>query len=422
VLVKVPEAGLEFRLTCTNDLERLESTDPDVIRRYAGMVGDKKLRVRVWLNEKYDPNRLGPEDYLDGWERANNTKEWSLHFDERFDVEGSFGTYPYAEYASGLLRELGDHPGSWTKFLLAFMVPCGACAIDVWIDGEASAEETKAIKDSLTHHVLVEGTPRDPKWSDAEARERWEKDVPPEARKDAMLPVIRTAHYIVLTNAFGGALFGKKMEENYAKIQATYPFKEHKGRRLLPIFLFRSEDQYNAFCVSTKSGWEHVSKGHASKDYYATWFESPNDPVHVHEATHQIFMNRLRLWGASWFDEGLAEYMSTSHSSRNVIAQLVVNGRAVRLPDFMKISSLLRDSSSSNTGPSGSSEHYSEAALLIEFLRESKAFKPKFPDFLKKVGGLRGGSFDEVQVAVKESLGVDVDALDKAFVEYCRKR
>src|SRR6185295_14355607 len=131
-------------------------------------------------------------------------------------------------------------------------------------------------------------------------------------RKDPLKPVDRSAHYVVMTNSSSGEPFAKKMEENCAKILAAFPFAERKGRRLMPVFLFRSKAQYDDFCSAIGAGVGGAAKGHASKDYYATWFESPNDPIHLHEATHQLFRNRFGLpSGGSWFQEGLAEFVCT---------------------------------------------------------------------------------------------------------------
>src|SRR5438105_9240166 len=66
----------------------------------------------------------------------------------------------------------------------------------------------------------------------------------------------------------------------------------------------------------------HGTKGHEWHDFYATYYDSPNDPVHIHEATHQIFMNRLHLTGGgSWFQEGVAEYMCTLPGDRKGFAR-----------------------------------------------------------------------------------------------------
>ena len=92
---------------------------------------------------------------------------------------------------------------------------------------------------------------------------------------------------------------------------ASFDVEEVEGRKLMPVFLFRTPEQYYAY-YSKRAGIPldkaRRSKGHAWLDYYATWYEAPNDPVHIHEATHQIFGNRLNLsGGGSWLQEGVAE-------------------------------------------------------------------------------------------------------------------
>jgi len=418
--IEVAEVGLSFELPLIEQLTPKEDDEPAVLRRWTSKLAGKTVRLCVWLNKSYLIDHEGPEYYLDAFTRMRDG--WSIKLAERVDVKGSFGRFGYAEFARGALTGPGDPPIRRSRFLLAFMVERGACAIQLDVDGETSPEETDAMRTALTRSVLVDGTPADSKWTDAEARARWERDVPPEVREDPMVPPIRTAHYIVFTNAINGALFGKKMEENWSRIRATFPFEEKEARRLLPVFVFKNKVQYDAFSKFMDSGMEGVSKGHASKDYYATWYESPNDPIHIHEATHQLFFKRLRLHGDSWFAEGVAEYMSSSRSSRNVLANLVADGRAVPLRDFMKIPTLITHGDGSGTGPSAASEHYSQAALLIEFLRDSKTMKAKFPAFLDRLGRMQGEPLSAVDAALKETLEMSIDELDKAFTAYCKKR
>jgi hypothetical protein len=183
----------------------------------------------------------------------------------------------------------------------------------------------------------------------------------------------------------------------------------------MPVFLFRSKEQYDDFCATMKAGVGGASKGHAWKDYYATWYESPNDPVHIHEATHQIFRNRLGLsGGGSWFQEGLAEYMCTRRDDRNVLAQNVAKGKATHLKEFVQIPQLIAGASAE--------QNYLEAALLIEFLRESKETKEKFAAFVEKVGQAQRGSLSQIETALHDSLGVSLDQLDQDFTKYCVKR
>ena len=94
----------------------------------------------------------------------------------------------------------------------------------------------------------------DPRWTDAEAHARGEDSVHEEAREPVM---------------------GFCTKEQYVDFPA-------RNTRMSPLKAAQP-------------------KGHAYKDYYATWYESPNDPVHIHEATHQILSNRPELpGGGSW--------------------------------------------------------------------------------------------------------------------------
>jgi hypothetical protein len=166
------------------------------------------------------------------------------------------------------------------------------------------------------------------------------------------------------------------------------------------------------------------SKGHAYKDYYATWYEAPNDPVHVHELTHQIFGNRLYLsGGGSWFQEGVAEYVESSRNDLNPAASQVGRERHVPLRELMEAPSLLFSSSGeSKTGTNDAGDQYKQAALLIEFLREGKAVKARFPEFLRTVGKVRRSDVAAIEAAIHAIYETDIAGLEKLWVEYCKKR
>ena len=69
-----------------------------------------------------------------------------------------------------------------------------------------------------------------------------------------------------MTNASAGNLFARKMEEYYERIRKVFPFREVKGRRLMPVFLFKRQDQYHRYCrdVGEMSLNEaKATKGHA---------------------------------------------------------------------------------------------------------------------------------------------------------------
>jgi hypothetical protein len=340
-------------------------------------------------------------------------------------VPGSFGWASYGSIGSGTLHDAGGTEAVGAIHVLGGLLPRHGYAVEVSVPPGLTAEQEKAVLELLRKGVRYSGAVRDPKWTDDEARERWERDAPPETHKKFEKP-IRTAHYIVLTNSSGGKSFAKAMEECYAAIRKTYPFDESSEQRLLPVFLFRTPDEYYAYYakigdISLEAA--RRSKGHAWRDYYATWYEAPNDPVHIHEATHQIFANRLHLkGGGSWFQEGVAEYMESSRNERNAIATQVKKGRHKALVEFVALESLLHSSKADDPQGDAAGDHYKQAALLVEFLREQKSLKDKFPDYLRIVGRVPRSDVAAIQRAVKAIYGVDLAGLETQWIEYCKKR
>ena len=219
--------------------------------------------------------------------------------------------------------------------------------------------------------------------------------------------------------------YAKQLEKNYKIIAKTFPFAEVEGRRLMPIFLFRTRENYIAFGMKKGDTREKAEKsgGHAWKDYYATWYEAPGDPVHIHECTHQVFGNRLRLdGGGSWYQEGVAVYIETSENDRNEVARLVKKGEHTPLRELVQLRSLLHSSVDDIRGGSKAADNYRLAGLLIEFLRESKFGKGKFEEFLYTVGNLPRGNVELIDAAFQDLYGVSIDELDAEWQKYCKKR
>jgi len=277
----------------------------------------------------------------------------------------------------------------------------------------------------LKSGVVYKGTARNAKWTDDEARERWNRDAPEATHKKLEKP-LRTEHYLILTNSSSGKKFAEAMEKCYAAVQKMYPFEDVAGQRLLPVFLFRTPDEYYDYYAKIASISVEAArrtKGHAWHDYYATWFEALNDPVHVHEGTHQIFSNRMHLGGGgSWFQEGVAEYMSTTPNDRNPSASLVKKGKHVPLAEFVKMKSLIYSTDEKAAKGDSAEENYHQAALLIEFLRESKWGKAHFQDFVHTIGRIRSNDSAAIDRGLQSVYGCDLKGLEGQWIEYCKKR
>jgi hypothetical protein len=404
-----------------------DPTDPQLRASWTGTLGGSALRVQLLVLpirtfgfvEPHEVIELIGSDLAD----ADHGGDPAFRFESIEQLPGSYG---YAGYATLARSTEKEKDGTAEVLRLAGLLPDWGYAVVVRAQPALADADLATVREFLVRGVRYDGEVRDPKWSKAEAEQRWRESVP-EDLADELDDVLRTPHYIVLTNSSGGKSFGKKMEECYAAIRKVYPFDEVAERRLMPVFLFRTNDQYYQF-LGKQFGMSvedaRRTGGISSGDFYSTWYEAPGDPVHIHEATHQIFRNRLGLGGAgSWFQEGVAEYMSTRDNERGMAAHAVEKGKHVPLPEFVKIESLIFSQPGNDArGADTSGDQYKQAALFVEFLRESKFGKAKFQEWLHAVGAMPSNDVPAIEAAVRRVYGTDLAGLEKEFVAYCKKR
>lgn len=426
-----PHAFDDLGLTITPpklDGMRFEESKVGQVRAsWHGSIGSLRVDIALIVLPNSEFGFAEPEDVmsliLDNLRNPQNHGDPSFKWDDANAITGPFGWVPVASLAHGGVRKSTEVVG--TRFMFCSLLEKAGYAIEVDTEPAATDAQIKTITDFLKKGVVYKGETRDSKWNGAAVKERWERDAPEGAQKHFKGP-FRTEHYIILSNSDGAKLFAKQAEENYKAIRQAYPFEEVPGRKLMPIFLFAQADEYYEFYANiAKISKEAAakSKGHAWRDYYATYYDAPGDSVHIHEMTHQIFANRLHLGGGgSWFQEGLAEYMSTSKNDRNVCASQVKKARHIPLPEFVKVKSLLYSSKAKVTGEGGAHDQYIEAALLIEFLKESKFGAAKFQNFIHAVGHVPGDDAEAIEKAVQGVYDVDLKGLDEKWIEYCKKR
>lgn len=361
-------------------------------------------------------------------------KKGEFDVDESFELEGKYGSAPVLSVVSGKVRKDGDAVG--LEYAASGLLPAHGYSFHVRMRPEPDEQGKQLMRAFFEKGIAYAGPERDPQWTMEEIEARWKKDAPDELHADFMRnlskaawvknAVVRTEHYLIMTNASGGKKFAQQMEENYQTIGKLFPIPPSKGCRLMPVFLFRTADEYYAFYVRRGTTLEKAkrSAGHASGDYYATWYEAPTDPTHIHEQTHQLFRNRLFLnGGGSWYQEGMAEYVESSRNDRNEIASLVAKGRHLPLVELVQRESLLFSSTvDRKEGGSEAGDLYKQAALLVEFLRDSKWGKDKFPRFLKVFGRVPRSNLEKLRVAFLDVYGIDIEAVDVEFQKYCAAR
>jgi hypothetical protein len=410
------------------DVAPLESRNPQLKGSWSAKLGGSSLRIAFYVldNEEFDFHE--PDDVTDiTLENVRDPKQGDagFWFTKTQLVKGPFGYASYGSVASGPLHKGGGNEIEGTLLVLGGLLEKFGYSLEVECRPEASEAQEKALRDFLTSGVAYKGPVRNASWTDEEAKSRWMRDAPEATHKKLEKP-LRTEHYIILTNSSSGKKFGDAMEKNFEAVKKTFPFEDVAGQRLMPVFLFRTPDEYyDYFAKIAKVSIEEAkrSKGHASRDYYATWYEAVGDSVHVHEGTHQIFSNRMHLYGGgSWYQEGVAEYMSTTAAERNAAASLVKRRKHMPLADFVKLQSLLYSADANAAKGDASSENYHQAALLVEFLRESKWAKPHFQEYLQTVGRLPRSDAAGIDRAFQKIYGCGISGVEDQWVEYCKKR
>ncbi|HEV8113003.1 MAG TPA: hypothetical protein VGR31_09525 [Planctomycetota bacterium] len=425
----LPDYGLTITFPqAFADVAAVPTQNPQLKGRWSAKLEGVALELDLYVLASEEFGFAEPDDVTEiTLENVRDPKHGDpgFWFDKTLLVQGPFGWAAYGSIGWGPLHDKDGTNVVGTLFVLGGLVEKNGYSLEVIAQPALSDAQAKTVVEFLKTGVAYKGTVRNPKWTDDEARDRWNRDAPEATHKKLEKP-LRTEHYLILTNSSSGKKFGDAMEKCYASVQKTYPFQDVAGQRLMPVFLFRTADEYyDYYAKIAKITVEAArrSKGHAWRDYYATWFEAPNDPVHVHEGTHQIFSNRMHLsGGGSWFQEGVAEYMSTTPNDRNPAANLVKKGKHVPLAEFVKMPSLLYSADEKAAKGDTAEENYHLAALLIEFLRESKWGKAHFQDFLHVVGRIRRNDAAAIDRGLKAVYGCDLKELEDQWVDYCKKR
>ena len=99
----------------------------------------------------------------------------------------------------------------------------------------------------------------------------------------------------------------------------------------------------------------------------------------------------------------------------------MAKGRHTPLAEFVVVRSLIA-TDEDKSGSGGASDAYKQAAVLIEFLRESKWGKDKFLTFVHTVGLVPRGKLPAIEAAIRKVYDCDLATLEAKFVEYCKKR
>ncbi|MCP5021787.1 MAG: hypothetical protein GY930_08410 [bacterium] len=422
---------LEIDLGALQELKTLQDESMGQVQsRWSGKIGETELLVKMIFLPAKKFRFAEPRDVLEIMEfnlappPGSKNMDAKQTFLETEVFEGPFGYVPV-----GWMGIHGIQKGTRiTQHELHF---CGLTqgigySIEVQTSKALNPTDRPAILKWLTSCVKYDGPTRDANWTDEEVNKRWERDAPEKVKEKSKLFVWRTKYYLIMTNVGKGTTkkFGAKLDENYDIIRSVYPFEDVPAQRLLPIFYFLTPDQYHNWCQITIGRPMSSSAGVAFGDVYSTYHQSSGAPVHIHEATHQIFKNRLFLdGGGSWFQEGVAEYMSEKPGDLNSIKSLVKKDRHKPFKKFFSVSSLLGDADTNNVkGGSDAGNSYTQAAAIIEFARHSDFGSEKFLEFVHVIGSVPRNDMAAINKALLKVYDVDVEGFEEEFKKYWLKR
>ncbi len=429
--VRYDKQHLEINLEGLQDLKTIKNEPAGQLQgRWSGKIGDTQLNVSLHFlpaeqfrfSEPRDVLRI-MEFNLDPPKGSGKDSPRPVFLETEF-TEGSFGYVPV-----GWLGIYGIQQG--TRIANHELHFCGLTqemgySVEVRTSKALNPTDRPAILKWLQSCIQYDGPTRDANWTKEEVKERWERDAPEKVKERSKLFVWRTKYYLIMTNVGKGTTkkFGKKLDENYDIIRGVYPFEDIPGQRLLPIFYFVTKDQYHNWCKVFLGKPMSTSAGVAYKDVYSTYHQSTGASVHIHEATHQIFKNRLFLGGGgSWFQEGVAEYMSERPGDLNSIKSLVKRDRHKPFNEFFEVGSLLGDADTENIkGGSDAGNSYTQAAAIIEFARHSDFGSEKFLEFVHAIGAVPRNDMKAINRELLKVYEVDVKGFEEEFKKYWLKR
>jgi hypothetical protein len=197
---------------------------------------------------------------------------------------------------------------------------------------------------------------------------------------------VTSDHYLLFTNGPEATCrkYATTLEKLYGFVKKELPFDDID--HLLTCYIFATREEYYAYSVQF-AGWSEeeakASAGHATSQYYATYYESPTAPVVFHEATHQVVGACIKVEGVgSWFQEGLAMYFEKKTSGEKPAGTIktdIKNHDYYPLPEFFAIAELISD-------PKGHAHrNYDHSGALIDFLINTNVppVAHKFGDLLK---------------------------------------
>jgi hypothetical protein len=227
--------------------------------------------------------------------------------------------------------------------------------------------------------------------------------------------VIVSDHFIIFTNGPRTTLrFKTTLEKLFKFIKKYYPYADETKQ--LKCYIFKSKEEYFDYSEKIREfRGARASAGHATSEYYATFYQAPAAAVVIHEATHLIVGAVCKVrGGGSWFQEGTAVFMENLFLGQDPSVgqrSKVRYGRFYPLREFAAIRTLAADGKNA-------SRNYAQAGSLMDFMVRGP-LKEKFKDYMEY---LRKNPFTfgakGAEKSIRDVYGMSLEEFDEAWMRY----
>jgi hypothetical protein len=230
---------------------------------------------------------------------------------------------------------------------------------------------------------------------------------------------IETEHFVLFTDSSAaGRKFPRALETIHAYVLEELGLAAPPGR--IPAYVFQNRRLYHDFCVRHGFSRDHAAStaGHASAEYFSTYYQSPRAPVLVHEMTHSIFQRARGGGGGSWFQEGVAVFVENRWQKRSPalsFASRLRSGHFMPLRDFIACEKLIAMNDQRGGARTGAAA-YAQAGAFFEFLVRGPPAE-EVPDAIGKLAEVRAAGANRV-AAVEKILGRSVEEIERAWVKW----
>jgi hypothetical protein len=227
--------------------------------------------------------------------------------------------------------------------------------------------------------------------------------------------VILSEHFIIFTNGPRTTIrFRDTLEKLYDFVKKYYPYEDES--RPLKCYIFKSPDEYFDYSEKIR-GFRaaRATAGHATAEYYATFYQSPTASVVIHEATHLIVNAVCRVNdGGSWFQEGTAVFMEKHFAGLDPSTGQRSNIRYGRYHPLRELAALPVIAADGRNGL----RNYAQAGSIMDFMVRGP-HKGKFKDYMSYLRkhplthGVAGA-----EKSIREVYGMSLEEFDAAWMEY----